>query len=103
MVFRLTGRFNSGTSLASAPDGARLAAGDATSVEILDAGSDVPKLTLPERSGDPYDNIEIAGWSADGKRLGSFTKFDGTSSVWDVEHTTRLRTFSVGLWQSLTE
>ncbi|HZI79512.1 MAG TPA: TIR domain-containing protein [Vicinamibacterales bacterium] len=99
----LEGQFNSGTGLAWSAEGARLAAGDGVSVQILDPARDVPVSTLAERSGFSYDSIEIAGWSADGKRLGTFSKFDDISGVWDVERATRLQRFSVGLWRSLTE
>ena len=99
----LAGQFNSGTSLAWSPDGTRLAVGDSTGVRILNPESDAPVQTLTERSEGTFDSIEIAGWSADGKRLGTFDTSDRTSSVWDIDGATRLQRFSVGLWRSLTE
>ena len=99
----LSGQYNSGTSLAWSPDGTRLAVGDSTSVRILNPESDTPVRTLTERPGATYDSVEIAGWSADGKRLGTFNTSDRISGVWDVDRATRLQTFSLGLWRSLTE
>jgi WD40 repeat protein len=99
----LTGQYNSGTSLAWSADGTRLAAGDATSVRILSPESDAPVRTLEERADASFDSIEIAGWSADGTRVGLFSTSDRTSAVWDIERAARVQTFRVGLWRSLAE
>jgi WD40 repeat protein len=102
--FTLTGRSNSGLGLAWSPDGRRLAAGDASAVYILDPARDAPLHALPEPSDDSsYGSVEIAGWSTDGRRLGTFSQDGRTSGVWDVDSATRLQTFGVGLWRSLIE
>jgi WD40 repeat protein len=93
---------HSGKGLAWSPRDTTLAAGDAAGVSILDPARDVAVRTLRER-GEDYDSVEIAGWSSDGKRLGTFGRSDRTSNVWDVERAVRLKTFSLGLWRSLTE
>ena len=99
----LRGLFNSGTSLAWSPVGARLAVGDESGVQILNPDSDTPVGTLEEGASGAYDSVEIAGWTADGTRLGTFSTSTRTSSVWDVGRAQRLQTFRVGLWQSLTQ
>ena len=99
----LRGQFNSGTSLAWSADGTRLAVGDESGVQIINPDTDTPVGTLEEGASGAYDTVEIAGWSANGTRLGTFSKYARTSSVWDVESATRLQTFSVGLWRSLVQ
>ena len=99
----LRGTFNSGTSLAWSADGTRLAVGDEIGIQILNPDSDTPVGTLDDAASGVYDTVEIAGWTADGTRLGTFSTSARTSSVWDVAGARRVQTFGVGLWQSLTE
>jgi WD40 repeat protein len=101
----LRGFFNSGTALAWSRDGTRLAAGDGSGVQIINPDSDTPVGTLDEGASGTgtTDTVEIAGWSTDGTRLGTFSKYNRTSSVWDVGRPLRLQTFRVGLWKLLTE
>jgi WD40 repeat protein len=101
--FTLAGSYITGTSLAWSPDGTRFAAGDAKGIQIFDPQHDVPLQTLPDPVDATFDNIELAGWSADGTRLGAFVTFERVARVWDVAKVSRLQTFSVGLWRSLTE
>jgi len=99
----LSGSSVSARNLAWSPDGKLIAAGDAKGVQILDPQRDVPVRTLPDPTDASYDNIEVAGWSADSSRLGTFTSYRRTARVWDVAKASRLQSFSVGLWRALTE
>jgi len=99
----LAGQYNNGKNLAWSRDGTRLAIGDSTGVRILDPQRAAPLSSLPQRLDELYGSIEVAGWSADGRRLATFNRHERTSAVWDVERAMRLQTFRVGLWQSLFE
>jgi hypothetical protein len=89
--------------LAWSPDGKRLAAGDSKGVELFDPQRDMPVGLLPDPTDATFDNVELAGWSADGSRLGTFVSFRSRARMWDVPKAAPLQTFSVGIWQALTE
>ena len=101
--FAIAGANISGRSLAWSPDGTRLAAGDSKGVELFDPQKDVPVGLLPDPTDATFDNVELAGWSSDGSRLGTFVSFENTARVWDVARGAPLQTFSVGVWRALTE
>lgn len=85
------------------PDGTRLAAGDSKGVELFEPQKDVSVGLLPDPTDATFDNVELAGWSSDGSRLGTFVSFESTARVWDVARAFPLQTFSVGVWRALTE
>ena len=100
-IFKLQGSFNSGESLAWAKAVNQAAAGDEANVLILVPQSDDVKK-LAGYSTDPYSNIEIAGWSLDGKRLAAF-RSNGGAMVWDMDTGNRVGSFRVSFFDAITD
>jgi WD40 repeat protein len=99
--FSLHGSFNSGDSLAWSKEGNRLAAGDEATVSILNPQGDVMQKFLGY-SKDPYNTIEMGGWSLDGKRLAAFRTSDG-AKVWDTVTGSVIATFRVGFFEAISQ
>ena len=53
-------------------------------------------------SKDAYSNIEIGGWSLDGKRLAAF-RTSGGAMVWDIATGNRVGSFHVSFFDAITD